>query len=97
MVDCANLMALSVLNPLIRAAVKVNKSETLFLLSSHPHKIESTILPGKGQLISKCLFGIFNSPKKQTKNSTLLLWYLKSNCFHSFFGRIEDTKRTFRN
>ena len=51
---------------------------------------------GKGQLISKCLFGIFNSPKKRTKNSTLLLWYLKSNCFCSFFGRIEDTKRTFR-
>ena len=46
MVDCANLMALSVLNPLIRAAVKVNKSETQFLLLSHPHKIESTILPG---------------------------------------------------
>ena len=67
MVDCANLMALSVLNPLIRAAVKVNISETLFLLSSHHHKIESTILPGKGQLISKCLFGIFNSPKKRTK------------------------------
>ena len=22
---------------------------------------------GKGQLISKCLFGIFNSPKKRTK------------------------------
>ena len=46
MVDCANLMALSVLNPLIKAAVKVNKSETLFLLPFHPHKIESTILPG---------------------------------------------------
>ena len=26
----------------------------------------------KGQLILKCLFGIFNSPKKRTKNSTLL-------------------------
>ena len=23
--------------------------------------------PTKGQLISKCLFGVFNSPKKQTK------------------------------
>jgi hypothetical protein len=46
MVDCANLIAFSVLNPLIRAAVKVNKSGTLFLLSSHPHKIEFTILPG---------------------------------------------------
>ena len=22
----------------------------------------------KGQLISKCLFGVFNSPKKRTKN-----------------------------
>ena len=28
----------------------------------------------KGQLISKYLFGIFNSPKKRTKNSTLILW-----------------------
>ena len=26
-----------------------------------------------------------------------LLWYFKSNCFPSFFGRIEDTKKTFRN
>ena len=23
--------------------------------------------------------------------------YLKSNCFSSFFGRIEDSKKTFRN
>ena len=83
----------------------------------------------KGQLILKCLFGIFNSfkkrtkkfdlttiqwylksvpkrhvslvssivPKNERKNSTLLLWYLKSNCFRSFLGRIEDTKKTFRN
>ena len=27
---------------------------------------------GKGQLISKCLFGIFNSPKNEWKRSTLL-------------------------
>ena len=47
----------------------------------------------KGQLISKCLFGIFNSPKKRTKNLSLLLWYIKLNCFRSFFGRIEDTKK----
>ena len=52
----------------------------------------------KGQLISKFLFGIFNSLKIQRKKkSTLLLWYLKSNYFRSFFGRIEDTKMTFRN
>ena len=56
----------------------------MFLLSIRP----------KGQLISKGLFGILNSPKKkERKNSTSLLWYLKSNCFHSFFGRIEDTKK----
>ena len=36
-------------------------------------------------------------PKTEWKNSTLLLWYLKSNCFRSFFGRIEDTQKTFRN
>ena len=35
--------------------------------------------------------GFFNYPKNERKNSTLLLWYLKSNCFCSFFGRIEDT------
>ena len=40
----------------------------------------------KGQLISKCLLGIFNSLKKTNKKiSTLLQWYLKSNCFYSFF------------
>ena len=42
----------------------------------------------KGQLISKWLFGILNSPKKMNKkNSTLLLWYLRSTCLRSFFGR----------
>ena len=40
--------------------------------------------PTKGQLISKYLFGTFNSSKKWTKKSTLLLWYLKSNCFCSY-------------
>ena len=53
----------------------------------------------KGQLISKRLFGKYLqfSQKTNKKNLTLLLRYLKSNCFHSFFGRIEDTKKTFRN
>ena len=32
--------------------------------------ITITLTPAKGQLISKCLFVIFNSSKKQTKNST---------------------------
>ena len=34
------------------------------------------------------VFGIFKSPQNERKYSTLLLlWYLKSTCFHSFFGR----------
>ena len=41
----------------------------------------------KGQLISKGLCGIPYCPKKRTKNSTLLLWYLRSTCFCSVFRR----------
>ena len=36
-------------------------------------------------------------PKNERKNLTLLLWYLKLNCFRSIFGRIQDTKQSFRN
>ena len=28
---------------------------------------------------------------------SFLLWYRKSNCFRSYFGKIEDTKKTFQN
>ena len=38
----------------------------------------------KGQIISKCLFGVLNSSKKRTKTIRLKL-------------RIEDTKKTFQN
>ena len=51
--------------------------------------------------------GIFHSILKASKFTqktnenfhfpTIILWYFKFNCFHSFFGRIEDTKRTFQN
>ena len=52
----------------------------------------------KVSLFRNVFFIIFNPPKKnELKNLTLQLWYLKSNCFPSFFGRIEDTKKTFRN
>ena len=36
----------------------------------------------KSQLISKCLLGVLNSSKKST---LLVLWYLRLNCFRSFF------------
>jgi hypothetical protein len=45
-------------------------------------------LSGNGQLISKGLSGILNSPKKnEQKKKTLLLRYLRSSCFCLFFGR----------
>ena len=35
-------------------------------------------------------------PKNERKNLTLLLWYLRSNCFRLFFERIEETINCFR-
>ena len=37
------------------------------MLAHQKHIEQNVIVCIKGQLISKCLFGIFNSPKKQTK------------------------------
>ena len=52
----------------------------------------------KGHLFTKCPFGgVFNSSKMNEKIQLTVIWYLKSNCFCSFFGRIEDTKRIFWN
>ena len=54
-------------------------------------------LDSKGQLISKCLFGIFNSPKKQRKNSTVLYYYGTSSriVFVRFSGELKTSKRHF--
>jgi len=49
----------------------------------------------KGQLISKGLFGFFNSSKKRTKNFCPRLGQ-KLKFLSSFFGRIEDIKISFR-
>jgi len=37
------------------------------------------------------------SQKNEPKNSTLLPWCFKLNCFRLLFGSIEETKKTFRN
>ena len=50
----------------------------------------------KGQLISKGLFGFFNSPKKRTKNFCSSRLGQKLTFSSLFFGRIEDTKISFR-
>ena len=51
----------------------------------------------KGQLISKGLFCVFNSSKKRTKNVCPSRLGQKFKFSSSFFGRIEDTQKTFRN
>ena len=50
----------------------------------------------KGQLISKCLFCVLNSSKKRTKTVRLEVRQ-KLDFLCLLFGRIEDTKKTFRN
>ena len=53
----------------------------------------------KGQLISKGLFGILNSPKKRTKQFDLTTTYdtLGRLVFVRFLGEFEDIKKTFQN
>ena len=43
----------------------------------------------KGQIISKGLFGIFESPKKRTNE---FLVVVKMNSFVRFLGELKDTK-----
>ena len=52
--------------------------------------------PPKGQLISKCLFCIFNSPKKRTKkfDFTTLVPQVKLFLF-GFLGELKTPKRHF--
>ena len=72
--------------------------DTLVEFLSHKPRINWLMFPfhlflivGKGQLLLKGLFGVFNSSKKRTKLGQKLKFS------SSFFGRIEDTKMTFRN
>ena len=54
--------------------------------------------PAKGQLISKCLFGIFNSPKKQTKNlnfTTVVPQGSSRIVFVHFLVELKTPKRHF--
>ena len=48
----------------------------------------------KGQLISKCLFGVFKFFQKTNKNSS---HSIKNEFIHLFFGRIHDLLICFRN
>ena len=46
-------------------------NEVVYMLQISPIDFDSTVKLGKGQLILRCLFGVFNSPKKRT--STLVV------------------------
>ena len=50
----------------------------------------------KGQLISKCLFGIFNSPKKRMKKFEIYYYCTSSRIvFDRFSGELKTPKRHF--
>ena len=58
----------------------------------------SMYLGTKGQLISKCLFSVFNFFQKMNENkSTLGIIVVKSNLFVRFLEEIDDSKKPFRN
>ena len=67
---------------------------TVNVLQTWPSDI---VLWSKGQLISKCLFGVFNSPKKRKKTIRLEVPYVvvKSNFFVHFLGELKILKRHF--
>ena len=50
----------------------------------------------KGQLISKCLFGIFNSPKKRTKKFNFTTMVPQVDLFFvHFLGELKTPERHF--
>ena len=64
--------------------LKQTNNEIVLWLLAKGSKNDLIQVHTKGQLISICLITIFNSPKNERKHLTLLLWYLKLNCFRSF-------------
>ena len=51
----------------------------------------------KGQWISKAIYGLLNSSKKQTKLTILNIFSTQNSEFRSFYGRIENTIICFLN
>ena len=70
----------------------------LFKKNGTPITLKDSIVVSKGQLISKCLFGVFNFLQKTNENkSTWGIIIVKSNLFVCFLEEIDDLKKTFRN
>ena len=64
-------------------------------MQNDPQGPKDVIAVGKGQLISKCLFGIFNSPKTRTKFFWLYYYGTSSRFVFGFFGELKTPKRHF--
>ena len=59
-------------------------------------KIQESSIESKGQIISKVLFGIINSPKKTNKKNRLNYYDTSGRLvFVPFLEEFEDTKKTF--
>ena len=61
----------------------------------NPYEMLSLVLFPKGQLISKCLFGVSNSPKKGTWNSNFCPSLLGQKFFVRFLGELKKSKCPF--
>ena len=103
---CKTLFPTDQLNPYFLICNVLLKCHGMFMLVSRTrttcqnikeNNILWWLLEGrtKGQLISKYLFGVFNSPKTRTK--TIRFEVVVKSIFFRFLGRIEDTKKTLRN
>ena len=80
---------------LLKTIFKVYWTCTMYIAQGSRHASE--LVTTKGQLILKCLFGIFNSPKKRKKKFDFL-WYLSTTgpiVFVCFLGELKTPKGHF--
>ena len=82
--------------PIIIVPYSDRYSSSLPYYSGVSRNVDTEIAVAKGQLISKGHFDFFNSPKKRTKNFCPSSLGQKLTFSSPFFGRIEDTKISFR-
>ena len=72
-------------------------SKVVFKIFLNTGEKSQNVSAGKGELILKCLFGVFNSNNEQ-KHSTCGTLVVKSNFFVRFLGELKILpKNTFRN
>ena len=79
-------------------ATQIIKTKANFTYTIIRSKKQLSYMVSKGQLISKCLFGIFNSPKNEQKIRLYYYgtFYLKSQIVSiCFLGELKTPKRHF--